>query len=374
MPQLSLKRLTKSFHRSGVVVDSIDLEIEEGEFFTLLGPSGCGKSTTLRMIAGFEDPTSGSVHFSDKDVTWLPPNRREVGVVFQNYALFPHLTVAKNVAFGLEAHHVKRAESARRVAEALAMVQLSDQAKARVDELSGGQQQRVALARAIVLRPQLLLLDEPLSNLDAKLRDETRAALRHIHAETGLTSIYVTHDQAEALAMSSRIAVMAAGRIEQVGTPREVYERPATRFVAAFLGRNNIYPATVTTRTGEDVGMTIAGVPLRGLTQRVAPGTTLTVGDKVTACLRAEQVRLADAPGPNTIAGTVTDVEYEGAALSCAVETAMGALNCDLDGHLRVPVRGEQMHVLLPPEAWYFLPGVDPASGSGKTMSAGTGR
>ena len=205
---LTLEALTKTFPRAGKVVDAIDLKIEDGEFFTLLGPSGCGKSTTLRMVAGFEEPTSGRILFDSVDVTYDPPNRRGIGFVFQNYALFPHLTVAQNVVFGLQARKVPGAEARERVAAALEEVQLQGFEEARVDQLSGGQQQRVALARALVIRPKLLLLDEPLSNLDAKLRRETRAALRLLHQSTRVTTVYVTHDQDEAMAMSDRIAVL----------------------------------------------------------------------------------------------------------------------------------------------------------------------
>jgi iron(III) transport system ATP-binding protein len=357
MAHVGLEGLTKSFARSGVVVDSIDLAIEEGEFFTLLGPSGCGKSTTLRMIAGFEEPTAGRIWFRDRDVTWLAPNQRDVGLVFQNYALFPHLSVGKNIAFGLAAHKVKRSEIAPRVAAALELVQLGGYDKARVDELSGGQQQRVALARAIVIRPQLLLLDEPLSNLDAKLRDETRSALRRIHQETGLTSVYVTHDQAEALAMSTRVAVMSKARVDQVGTPTEVYERPATRFVAGFIGRNNVYDATVTAREDDQVTIDIAGMSFQASASHGAPGVDLRVGGPAVVAIRAEQVRLgADTTGDNDLAARVADCEYVGAMVYCTLDTAIGDVKCDLGGHVRVPPRGERLDVHLPGPAWYFLP------------------
>ncbi|HZI51154.1 MAG TPA: ABC transporter ATP-binding protein, partial [Terriglobia bacterium] len=234
MTVLTLEKLTKVFPRAGRVVDGIDLRIESGEFFTLLGPSGCGKSTILRMIAGFEEPSDGKIFFDRRDITREPPNRRGIGFVFQNYALFPHLSVAENVAFGLRVRKVTREEAEKRVAAALKDVQLSGLDRERVDRLSGGQQQRVALARALVIRPSLLLLDEPLSNLDAKLREDTRAMLRALRTASSPTTIYVTHDQAEALGMSDRVAVLNQGRIHQVGIPEEIYERPATRFVADF--------------------------------------------------------------------------------------------------------------------------------------------
>ena len=366
MSQVSLQGLTKQFRRSGVVVDNISLEIEQGEFFTLLGPSGCGKSTTLRMIAGFEEPTKGCVLFQGCDVTWTPPNKRDVGLVFQNYALFPHMSVEKNIAFGLAAHKVSRPEIDQRVNEALELVQLAGLGKARVDELSGGQQQRVALARAIVIKPQLLLLDEPLSNLDAKLREETRSALRRIHQDTGLTSIYVTHDQAEALAMSSRIAVMSRAHIEQVGTPRDVYEHPATRFVASFLGRNNIFEATISSVTGDTVSFLVGGRSFTGSAACSAPGVTITAGAQVNVCIRAEQVALAPGPdSPNCLQGRIADLEYVGATASPTLDTPIGSLLCDLDGHVRVPAAGEQLTVMFPVEAWYFLPPDQPGDEAG---------
>src|SRR4030095_6608242 len=227
----------------------------------LLGPSGCGKSTILRMVAGFEEPTSGRIFFDSRDVTTKPPNRRGIGFVFQNYALFPHLSVAENVGFGLRVRKVTAEEAKKRVAEALNDVQLAGLGGERVDRLSGGQQQRVALARALVIRPSLLLLDEPLSNLDAKLREDTRAMLRALRRSNSPTTVYVTHDQAEAMGMSDRSACLYRGRIHQVGTPEEIYERPATRFVADFIGRNNVLDATVTAVSDQSVRLRLLGWP-----------------------------------------------------------------------------------------------------------------
>lgn len=235
---LSLQALTKRYH-DFIAVDSIDLDVEQGEFVSLLGPSGCGKTTTLRMIAGLVPTTGGRMLIGSKDLTHVPPFRRDMGLVFQSYALFPHMTVADNIAFGLEMRNYDKAEIRQRVAEAIALVRLEGREDSKPNQLSGGQQQRVALARALVIRPSILLLDEPLSNLDAKLREEMRGEIRDIQRRLGITAIFVTHDQDEALTMSDRVVVMNQGRIEQAGTPETLYERPATPFVAAFVGRTN---------------------------------------------------------------------------------------------------------------------------------------
>ncbi|MBD0327244.1 MAG: ABC transporter ATP-binding protein, partial [Pyrinomonadaceae bacterium] len=242
MSFLSLENIEKRYETTRAVAD-LSLVIERGEFFGLLGPSGCGKTTTLRMIAGLETPDAGQIIFDARDVTHLSPERRGFGMVFQNYALFPHLNVFENVAFGLRARRKPKAEVAQKVSEALALVQLPGYERRSVDALSGGQQQRVAIARAIAIEPALLLFDEPLSNLDVALREETRGELRELVSKLGLTAVYVTHDQEEAFALCHRIAVMWAGRIAQIGTPREIYERPASLSVASFLGRNNFIRA-----------------------------------------------------------------------------------------------------------------------------------
>ena len=239
MALLSLKNVSKRFDSTPAVAD-VSLDVERGEFFGLLGPSGCGKTTTLRMIAGLEKPDSGSIEFDGSHITNLSPERRGFGMVFQNYALFPHLNVFENVAFGLRARHKPQTEIAERVTSALELVQLPNYEKRRVDELSGGQQQRVAIARAIAIEPALLLFDEPLSNLDVALREETRGELRELVNRLGLTAVYVTHDQEEAFALCDRISVMMGGRILQTGKPRELYEHPAQISVARFLGRNNL--------------------------------------------------------------------------------------------------------------------------------------
>jgi ABC-type Fe3+/spermidine/putrescine transport system ATPase subunit len=238
--ELRLAGIEKKYG-STVAVAGIDLEVRDGEFMTLLGPSGCGKTTTLGLIAGFFPPSRGEIYVKGQPVAGLPPYRRDIGVVFQDYALFPHMTVVENVAFGLRMRKVDGAETERRVKEALELVQLRGLGERRPLELSGGQRQRVALARALVIRPAVLLLDEPLSNLDLKLREEMRVEIAGLQRRLGITTVFVTHDQGEALVMSDRVAVMNAGRIEQVGAPAEIYERPATRFVAEFIGRMNFF-------------------------------------------------------------------------------------------------------------------------------------
>ena len=239
-PALRLAGIEKRYGAT-VAVAGIDLEVREGEFVTLLGPSGCGKTTTLGLIAGFFPPTRGEIYLKGRPVANLPPFRRDIGVVFQDYALFPHMTAGENVAFGLKMRDLKKAEIEQRVREALDLVQLAGLAERRPLELSGGQRQRVALARALVIRPAVLLLDEPLSNLDLKLREEMRVEIAGLQRRLGITTVFVTHDQGEALVMSDRIAVMNAGRIEQIGRPAEIYEQPATRFVAEFIGRMNFF-------------------------------------------------------------------------------------------------------------------------------------
>lgn len=356
MVSVTLHNLHKSYARSGAIVKGLDLVIEDGEFFTLLGPSGCGKSTTLRMIAGFEEPNEGSIHFDDRDMTYAPASKRDVGLVFQNYALFPHMSVTKNVAFGLDVRKVKGAEATGRISAVLEQVGLTAQANARVDELSGGQQQRVALARALVFRPQLLLLDEPMSNLDAKLRLEMRGALRDLHEETGITSVYVTHDQAEALAMSTRIAVMSDGFFHQVGTPDEVYARPRTKFVAGFLGRNNLLDSTVTSVTDGVATLKLAdGSALQALTKNAAPGVTFEIGADVCATIRAELVQVAHGQTHNVVAGTVADVDFVGSSLSCEIDSVLGRIKVDLTGSGERPVRGDEMSVFLPVESIYSV-------------------
>src|SRR5690349_5186586 len=283
--EIQLEGLTKAFGEH-VAVAGIDLDMPAGEFFTLLGPSGCGKTTTLRMIAGFERPTSGRILLDGNDVARVPPHQRNVNTVFQSYALFPHLDVSKNVAFGLKYQKVSKEERAKRVAEALELVNLSEFASRKAEQLSGGQQQRVALARALVLRPQVLLLDEPLGALDARLRKDLQVELKALQRELGITFVFVTHDQEEALTMSDRIAVMRGGRVEQAGAPRELYEQPETLFVADFLGVSNLITAIA---EGAGVDGCRLRIGERALHARV--GATEAIGD-VRAQIRPERVQV----------------------------------------------------------------------------------
>lgn len=282
---VSLRGISKLFD-DVTAVDSVDLDIDDGEFFALLGPSGCGKTTTLRMIAGLEIPSSGSLQIFGDEVGSLPPNKRPVNTVFQNYALFPHMSVADNVAFGLRMRKVDKSEIADRVQQAIALVRMSGMENRRPSQLSGGQQQRVALARALVNRPKVLLLDEPLAALDLKLRQEMQFELKQLQREVGITFVFVTHDQEEALALSDRIGVMNDGRLLQVGTPEEMYDAPADRFVADFIGRSNFLKGTL--ESPEVVCLA------NGQRIRVPLVDAVTVGDDVQVSLRPERVMICD--------------------------------------------------------------------------------
>jgi spermidine/putrescine transport system ATP-binding protein len=318
---VKLVGVSKTFSGTWAVRD-LTLQVEQGIFYSLLGPSGCGKTTTLRLIAGFEQPTAGQVLIRGIDVAGLPPYRRDVNTVFQSYALFPHMSVADNIAYGLRQRHIQRSEIPRRVDQALDMVRLTGAGKRRPAELSGGQQQRVALARALINRPTVLLLDEPLSALDLKLRKEMQSELKALQHTVGITFIYVTHDQEEAITLSNRIAVMHAGQLEQEGTPTEVYERPQTRFVADFIGLTNFIAGTVhecdmNRSSGADskrviVSTSIGEIICGGQQPQVASG------ERVTLTLRPEklQVRAADALTPgdwNAVEGVITQATFLGA-------------------------------------------------------------
>ncbi|HEY7522646.1 MAG TPA: ABC transporter ATP-binding protein [Candidatus Limnocylindrales bacterium] len=318
-----LVQVTKAFGDS-VAVDRIDLEVEDGEFFSLLGPSGCGKTTTLRMIGGFEQPTSGLIELQGEDVTWLPPYRRNVNTVFQNYALFPHLTIFENVAFGLRRKGVDKADVNTRVAEMLKLVELPGFGGRKPTQISGGQAQRVALARALVNRPAVLLLDEPLGALDLKLRKQMQVELKRIQQEVGITFIYVTHDQEEAMTMSDRIAVMNRGRYEQLGDPESLYERPATRFVAGFLGVSNLLPGTV---DGTADGYAV--VKLADDTRVRVPSAVVDGAQRLEVGVRPEKIRIrgrdeARPEGHNAIPGSVRDASYLGVSTSYIVEARGG--------------------------------------------------
>jgi spermidine/putrescine transport system ATP-binding protein len=283
---VELSDVTKAFGKV-IAVEEISLAIKDGEFFSLLGPSGCGKTTTLRMIAGFEEPTLGKVIIKNQSMAGIPPYRRPVNTVFQSYALFPHMTVNQNVAFGLEMKKVGKSEIKRRVPEVLELVQLKGMEERRPKQLSGGQQQRVALARALVNKPEVLLLDEPLGALDLKLRKAMQLELKQIQNEVGITFIYVTHDQEEALTMSDRIAVMCDGVVKQVGEPREIYEHPKNRFVADFIGETNFLPGTVA-KLGEFTTVEIDDLPVMGTND----GRTVLQGQKISLAIRPEKINL----------------------------------------------------------------------------------
>jgi len=307
-----------------VAVDHINLEVRDGEFFSLLGPSGCGKTTTLRMIGGFEEPTSGLIELQGQDVTWLPPYQRNVNTVFQSYALFPHLTIYENVAFGLRRRKVKDSEIKGRVTEMLRLVELPGYERRKPTQISGGQAQRVALARALINRPAVLLLDEPLGALDLKLRKQMQVELKRIQQEVGITFIYVTHDQEEAMTMSDRIAVMNQGRYEQLGDPEGLYERPTTRFVAGFLGVSNLLPAIVDGSADGYALATLGDEKIRVPSGLVNGHTNIEVG------VRPEKIRLsrADADAPNNanhLQGTVVDASYLGVSTSYLIEARTGA-------------------------------------------------
>jgi len=310
---VTLEAVTKRYGDTAALAD-VSFTARDGEFFTLVGPSGCGKTTTLRTIAGFESPDEGRVWFGERDVTGLPPERRDVGIVFQDYALFPHMTVEENVAYGLRFRDPPGdVGTDERVAELLDLVDLSGMGDRDPEELSGGQRQRVALARAIAPGPQVLLLDEPMSALDARLRESLRREVRAIQTELGITTVYVTHDQEEALAVSDRVAVMADGRIEQVGRPVDVYRRPATRFVAAFVGENNLLSGTVA-----GVGNDHLRVAVEDRAFAVAIGASnrrYSTGDPVEFCVRPEALSPAAADDHNSLAVTVEDWEFLGEAV-----------------------------------------------------------
>ncbi|GAB3846708.1 ABC transporter ATP-binding protein [Dactylosporangium cerinum] len=341
--QLRLEGVTRRFGGQDALVD-LDLTIERGEFIALLGPSGCGKSTALNCLAGLLPLTAGRIWQDDTRLDTLLPEKRGFGMVFQNYALFPHLTVWKNIAFGLQMRRLPGAEIRRRTDEAIALVHLEEQARKLPGQLSGGQQQRVAIARAVVLEPSLVLMDEPLSNLDAKLRLEMRTEIRRLHQALGLTTVYVTHDQEEALSMADRLVVLRGGRVQQVGTPEQLHTQPANRHVADFMGFRNLLPMKVVT-----VGVSTV-VEGGGLTLQGSPVGDVHPGDEVVAGVRPESLRIAEDGFP----ATVEVVEYQGREVAVEVVTDAGRRL-----HVRTadrPAPGDKVRLAVDPAALLIFP------------------
>jgi putative spermidine/putrescine transport system ATP-binding protein len=360
MARLEIEGITKRYGEVHAVRD-VTLDIADGELVVLLGPSGCGKTTTLRVVAGFAQPTAGSVRLAERDITWLPPWKRNAGLVFQSYALFPHLTVAQNVAFGLEMRKVPAHETATRVADALRLVRLEHLSERLPRQLSGGQQQRVALARALAFRPDVLLLDEPLSNLDAKLRQEVRVEIRELQRKLGLTTVMVTHDQEEALTMADRLVVMNDGAVRQVGTQQDLYERPVDRFVAGFVGRSTFIEGKIEApgrfRSAGGLALTCNGAP----------------AGPATLALRPERIvvdRLPLAGVDNSLSGMVEFVSYLGPAIDMHVRISADervvAQVPNRAGGL-VPKVGDEVHVGWPAGHGIVFPGVEAAAGNGKS-------
>ncbi len=345
---IRLIELTKRFE-DVVAVDGISLDIERGRFVALLGPSGCGKTTTLRMIGGFEEPTAGRIELGGVDVGGLPPYRRDVNTVFQSYALFPHLSIFENVAFGLRRRGVKGDELRRRVGEALELVGLAGLERRKPRQLSGGQQQRIALARALVNRPRVLLLDEPLGALDLKLRKEMQLELKRIQHEVGITFVHVTHDQEEAMTMADRIVIMNEGRIEQVGTPSELYENPRNAFVAGFLGVSNLLPGTV---VGDDRVRLADGTEVRASREALAGRSGV-----VQIGVRPEKLRLGGGE-VNTLTGVVSESAYIGVSTQYLVDTPAGAVTVCVQNDRRGAERlapGERLTVGWSPDCTFVV-------------------
>jgi putative spermidine/putrescine transport system ATP-binding protein len=331
---LSLASLSRTYGETVAVAD-LSLDVEKGESVALLGPSGCGKTTTLRMVAGLIQPTGGRIALTGRDITQMPAHRRNMGYVFQSYALFPHMSVAANVGFGLDERGMGRAERDRRVGMALEQVRLTGLADRRPRELSGGQQQRVALARALVIEPDVLLLDESLSNLDAKLRDAMRIEIRDLQRALGITTLFVTHDQTEALTLCDRVAVMHAGRIEQVADPRTIYDRPATRFVADFVGRSSILRAT----RNSSGGLVLGGAAIN-------PAGPIPDGAAMEIFLRPQRITpgaidAPQVPGQNRLTGTVHSVVFIGDRQEVLVDTPAGRVMVETASGGRIPAVGE---------------------------------
>lgn len=354
MKSVRLEHITKKFGKAKGVED-VDIHIKSGEFFTFLGPSGCGKTTTLRIIAGFYFPTEGKVYFDNEDITGLKPNKRNIGMVFQNYALFPHMTVFENIAFGLQVRKLSRSEIKSKVEKAQKFVHLEGYGSRKITELSGGQQQRVALARALVIEPDILLLDEPLSNLDAKLREETRIEIKRLQVELGITTIYVTHDQHEAMSMSDRIMVMDSGEIQQIGTPQEIYNKPINHFVASFIGESNIIKADVKNLTDTHVTVDIGnGITLKGLRENSSSMLDYANEESVLLSIRPEMIHAGE--GANTLTGIIQLSEFTGVSINYIVKVGDHELNVMIvNARTKVLERGDTITLHVPESGIYFM-------------------
>lgn len=345
--RVRLHNVTKRFG-STVALENVSLAVNDGELMALVGPSGCGKTTILRLIAGFEDPDAGDILFDDRSVLAVPPEQRGVGLVFQNYALFPHMNVFRNVAYGLKFAKLSISPK-ERVRELLELVDLTGLEHRMPSELSAGQQQRVALARALAPKPKILLLDEPLSALDAKLRERLRMEIKRIQRTLRITTLYVTHDQEEALAVADRVSVMSVGRVEQIGTPQEVYHAPATEFVARFIGRGNLLNAQIVRCEGESVLLSVGGNHIHARLIRAE------VGQQITVLVRPEQIRLHQ-PAENVLMGKIRGLEFAGDALWLHIETADGVLTVKADAHNNVLSEGDVVQLGFTTADAYIVP------------------
>ena len=345
---VTFRGVQKTYDGTSLVVRDLNLDIQRGEFLSLLGPSGSGKTTTLMMLAGFESPTAGEICLNGQPITRTPPHKRNFGMVFQNYALFPHMTVAENIAYPLQVRKLPRAELEAKVKRALEMVQMDTMGMRYPAQMSGGQQQRVALARALVFDPQLVLMDEPLGALDKQLREHMQIELKALHRRLGVTFVYVTHDQAEALTMSDRVAVFNDGRIQQIDRVDRLYETPVNRFVANFVGDNAVLQAKVHATNGDTCDVVLpSGERLQGINVNRAG-----VGDAVQCSVRPERIELAEAARPNTVSGTVMDIIYFGdhLRLRCKLPSEAEVMVKLALGHSAVPTPGHRVHLHAPPQ------------------------
>ena len=345
---VTFRGVQKTYDGASLVVRDLNLDIQRGEFLSLLGPSGSGKTTTLMMLAGFESPTAGEISLNGVPITRTPPHKRNFGMVFQNYALFPHMTVAENIAYPLHVRKIPRAELEAKVKRALEMVQMDTMGMRYPAQMSGGQQQRVALARALVFDPQLVLMDEPLGALDKQLREHMQIELKALHRRLGVTFVYVTHDQAEALTMSDRVAVFNDGRIQQIDRVDRLYETPVNRFVANFVGDNAVLQAKVHATNGDTCDVVLpSGERLQGINVNRAG-----VGDAVQCSVRPERIELAEAARPNTVSGTVMDIIYFGdhLRLRCKLPSEAEVMVKLALGHSAVPTPGHRVHLHAPPQ------------------------